>query len=253
MVDNSKGDNGEAKLRIETLTVVATGLAHEYADLMTIVLSSLEQLRRQPLDATGRQQLDRAERGVRTAARLTRQVLSLAGRRPGPERSVDVNRVIAGFGTMMRQALGDATTLALELAPEPLPVRLEGSQLELALLNLVRNAGEAMPEGGQVTVRTAGDSGSSAVEIAVVDTGVGMPPEIVERANQPFFSTKRRDRRPGQPRRDGLGLGLSMVKGFLIHCRGRMAIDTAPGRGTTVRLILPRSAEPPIAMGTDPV
>jgi signal transduction histidine kinase len=253
MIDGDKRDNEQAKLRIETLTAVATGLAHEYSDLMTIVLSSLEQLRRQPLDETGQQQLDRAERGVRTAARLTRQVLSLAGRRPGPELPVDINRVIAGFDTMMRQALGDASTLALELAPEPLPVRLEGSQLELALLNLVRNAGEAMPEGGRVTVRTAGDPSSSAVEIAVVDTGVGMPPEIVERASEPFFSTKRRERRPGQPRRGRLGLGLSMVKGLLAHCGGRMAIDTAPGRGTTVRLILPRSTEHPMGLGTDPV
>ena len=127
-------------------------------------------------------------------------------------------------------------TVVLELAPEPLAARIDPGQMELALLNLVRNAADAIPQGGRIVVSTRlrrydDVTGAAAVEIAVSDTGVGMAPEVVRRATEPFFTTKERGK--------GTGLGLSMVNGFAEQSDGRMEIESVPGAGTTVRLVFP--------------
>jgi signal transduction histidine kinase len=224
--------------RVELLGEMATGIAHEFNNLLTIELGSLEQLRRQPLNERGQTQLTRAEWGARQAERLARQMLNLADRRRVTQpQVVNLNATIAEFDKIISHAVKVGTRLMLELSPDPLPVRLDPIQLELALLNLVRNASDAM-ETGVITIRTTGHridglGGKPTVEVAVSDTGSGMPPEIAQQATTGFFTTKA----PGQ----GSGLGLWMVQSFVTDWDGKLDIETAVGQGTTVRLVFPRA------------
>ena len=226
--------------------LMAAGRAHELNNLLTIVLGSLEQMRRQPLDERGQQQLERAQWGARQAGRLSRQALSSARHDSDDEPLVDLNEAVGAFvRTMgrgaMGQCAGDGIRLVVETAPGPLPTRLDLGQLELALLNLVRNAADAMPGGDPVVLRTArhrtvGLGDGSTIEVSVSDTGTGMAPETVQRATAAFFTTKGRGR--------GTGLGLWMVQRFAQESGGKVEIETALSRGTTVRIILPRSEGP---------
>ena len=224
---------------------LGAGFAHELANLVMVVSGSLEQLRRQPLDKQGQRQLARAEWGAWQAVQLTRQVLSQAqGGDGGAEaEAVDLNAAVGGFADAIGQQVDGRVRLAAELAPGRLPVRLDPALLELVLLNLVRNAADAMPDGGTVTIRTCGPrldglGDQLATEVLVSDTGTGMPPAVVERAAEAFFTTK--------PRGKGTGLGLWMAHRFASTCDGKVKIETAPGQGTTVRLALPHrgDAEP---------
>ena len=217
--------------------------AHELANLMTVVTGSLRQLRRQPLDRQGQQQLTRAEWGAWQAVRLTRQVLSQAQGDDGEAEVVDLNAAVDGFVAAIGPQVDEHVRLAAELAPGRLPVRLEPALLDLVLLNLVRNAADAMPHGGTVVVRTRrprldGLGDRLSTEVSVSDTGTGMPPAVAERAAEAFFTTK--------PRGKGTGLGLWMAHRFASACNGKIEIETAQGRGTTVRLVLPyrSDAEP---------
>jgi len=224
--------------RVAVIGTIATGVAHEFNNLLTIVLGSLEQLHRQPLDERGCEQLERAEWGVRQAGRLARQVLSFVRREAGQPQQVDLNEIIRAFDKIMSHAAKDGTRLILELSQDRLPVCLDPGQLELALLNLVRNATDAMSGSGTITIRTAGHrmdglGERQTVEVAVSDSGTGMPPEVVDQATTSFFTTKA----PGQ----GTGLGLWMVKRFVATCGGKLDIDTAVGQGTTVKLVFPRA------------
>jgi signal transduction histidine kinase len=232
--------------RVQVIGAMASGMAHEFNNLLTIALGSLEQLRRQTLDERGRDQLERADWSVRQAGRLARQVLSFVRRDAGQPQQVDVNAVIGEFDKIMGHATSDRTRLIFELSDEALPVYLDPGQLELALLNLVRNAADATADRGSITIRTTahqidGTQGRQIVEISVSDTGTGMPLEVAERATTLFFTTKSE----GQ----GTGLGLWMVKRFVASCGGKLDIDTVVGRGTTVRLVFPRAD--PAASGRD--
>ncbi|MDQ2894007.1 MAG: ATP-binding protein [Pseudomonadota bacterium] len=127
--------------------------------------------------------------------------------------------------------------LAMEAAPGPLLARFDPEQLELALLNLVRNAADAMAGADPIVIRTAANrvtdrAGRATVEVAVSDTGTGMSPEVAQQSTNAFFSTKGRD--------GGTGLGLWRVQRFAAEAGGKVEIETAQGQGTTVRLILPR-------------
>ena len=214
--------------------------AHELANLMTVVSGSLEQLRRQPLSEQGQQQLARAEWGVRQAARLTRQVLSHARGDKDALVVADLNAVVGGFAAVIGQQVREDVLLAAELAARPLPVRLDAGLLELVLLNLVRNASDAIPEGGRVVLLTKGPrldglGDQLAVEVAVSDNGTGMAPNVAQQATEAFFTTK--------PHGKGTGLGLWMAHRFASTHGGKISIETAPGQGTTVRLSLPYAGD----------
>lgn len=218
---------------------IEAGAVHDLNNLLTVVLGSLEQLRRQSLDGRGQGQLDRAQWGVRQAGRLARQVLAASRDEGSGDGIVDLNEAVHSFDAMVGHVAGKGVTLVVEAAPKTLPARLDAGQLELALLNLVRNAADAMPGGGQVFVRTAGHrvdglGARPTVEVSVSDTGTGMAPEIVQRATDPFFTTK-----GGR----GTGLGLWLVQRFAHEAGGKVEIETGLGRGTTVRLTLPRAEE----------
>ena len=223
--------------RLETLGSMASGVAHEFNNLMTISLGSLSQLEKAiPEGSRERQRLDRVKWASQQAGRLTQQMLSFARRQFHDNQIVDLNQLLADFDHILRQMAGKRTTLELDLTPEPMMVELDAGQLEMALLNLVRNAADAMPDGGPIVVRTRrqegeGQSLPKAAQISVVDAGMGMTPDVVQRAVEPFFTTK--------PKGSGTGLGLSMVSGFAEQSGGVMTITSEPGRGSTVTLTFP--------------
>ncbi len=230
--------------RLETLGAMASGVAHEFNNLMTVVLGSLAQLERTlPEAGRDRQRLDRAKWASQQAGRLTQQMLSFARRQFHDNQAVDLNGLLEGFDGILRQIAGPRVALRLELAPTPVVAELDAGQLEMALLNLVRNAADAMAAGGSLVISTrAGDGGAAGggeagqegegwVALAVRDSGTGMSAETMRRAVEPFFTTK--------PPGTGTGLGLSMVNGFAVQSGGRMTIASEPGRGATVTLAFP--------------
>jgi signal transduction histidine kinase len=153
---------------------------------------------------------------------------------------VNLNEAVQGFDKMLTHIAGENVDVAIELAPQPLLVRVEPDQLELALLNLVRNASEAMAGIGRIVIRTSGHradglGGQPSVEVSVTDIGPGMSPDVVQHAAEPFFTTEE----PG----NGTGLGLWMVQRFVSASDGKLDIKTNPGLGTTVRLIFPRDED----------
>jgi PAS domain S-box-containing protein len=223
--------------RLETLGAMASSVAHEFNNLMTIALGSLRQLERDlPADEEQRIRLDRAQWAIGQAGRLTQQMLSFAHRQFHDDQLRDVNEIISNFDAILRQMTGKAVILTLQLAHSPMMVMIDASQFEMALLNLVRNAAVAMPEGGALLIQTRtsapleGKKGGT-VEVVIRDEGTGMAPEVMRRATEPFFTTK--------PQGAGTGLGLSMVKGFVEQSGGQMLIASQPTVGTTITLRFP--------------
>lgn len=213
---------------------VLSEVAHEVNNLMAIVIANLELASFHPSSDQQRKQLHRASWAASLAARLTREALTAARGGKTERQVIDINRAIAGMDSLPFQLENRDLALVQELEEGPLLVRLDPEQLELSLVNLVRNAADAMSDGGIVTIATGATPSSSWVEVAVADTGVGIPPEVIERVTEPFFTTKAAGR--------GTGLGLAVVRTFVEQVGGTLKIDTAPGKGTTVRLRFPRAA-----------
>jgi signal transduction histidine kinase len=229
--------------RAEALgAVFTTDIAHDLNELLTIALGSLEQLRRQSLDERGQRQLERAEWSVRQVGWLTKEVLSSGSHAVQDSQIADLNELVSEFQHMAEQAAGAGIAVAIKTTHEPLPARLDGEQLKLALLHLVRNAGQATAGKGWVTIRTAGHvvdglGGQPTVEVSVSDTGPGTSSETSERTTAGPSTINRSDR----------GTDLLMVQRFVVAAGGKIETETTAGRGTTVRLVFPRhriAAEP---------
>jgi CheY-like chemotaxis protein len=178
---------------------------------------------------------------------LTGHLLAFARRQPLSPRPVDLNAVIAGMHDLLRSALGPKVGIETHLASDLSPAMVDPTQIELVILNLVINARDAMPEGGVVTLATSdhrqpppgvaeAPAPAGFVTLSVRDTGTGMTPEVQAKAFEPFFTTKG----PGA----GSGLGLSQVFGTARQSGGDAVIDSAPQRGTTVSVFLPRAVLP---------
>jgi len=225
--------------RLEAMARLTAGLAHDFNNLMTVIVNSLDLVERFGDDPQRRRELlQPAHRAADHASLLTRQLLSFSRRQAlAPER-LDVNAQLRRSATLLRRACDETIRIEYRLAPGELPVVVDACQLEAALLNLVLNARDAMEGGGTIVV-TTGIAGPDAVcgrevRVAVSDTGIGMAPEVAERAMDPFFTTKDVGK--------GSGLGLSQVHGFVCQSGGRMVITSRPGGGTRVELCLPYAA-----------
>lgn len=181
------------------------------------------------------------ERAATRGATLTQQLLSFARQQPLQRERHNLNQVIGAFEAVLRRACNESITLTLNLAPTLSPVRIDSTQFEVALLNLVSNARDAMPDGGTLIIATEHvDLGERQigqlpsgryVKVTVKDSGCGMPAEVASRAIEPFFTTKEIGK--------GTGMGLSQVYGFVQQCEGDLALETAIGKGTAVSLYLP--------------
>jgi signal transduction histidine kinase/ActR/RegA family two-component response regulator len=236
--------------RLEAMGRLTGGVAHDFNNLLTAILGNIEIAQMRVRDAGVLRVLDGAARAAERGARLVESLLAFARRQRLTTETVDANALVRDFTNLVRRTLPETIAIELALAPAPLFCRADAAQLEAALLNLVINARDAMAEsGGTVTFTTAertltaGDLADNVearpgafVTIAVADNGSGMEPAVRERAFEPFFTTKDIGK--------GSGLGLSQVYGFVRQLGGHVTLDSAPGRGTTVRLHLPAAAAP---------
>jgi signal transduction histidine kinase len=180
-------------------------------------------------------------RAVDRGARLTQQLLAFARQQPLQAETRSINRVVAGFESVLRRAVNANIDFSIALAPHTASAVIDSARFESALLNLVVNARDAMPDGGQLRIATAnvtldaGRPGTLApgdyVRVTVSDNGTGMPPDVVARAFEPFFTTKEVGK--------GTGLGLSQVYGFIKQSGGEVVIESRPGEGTSIRIYLP--------------
>ncbi|MFG1360007.1 response regulator [Xanthobacter pseudotagetidis] len=244
----------EAQLRqaqkMEAVGQLTGGIAHDFNNLLTVIVGNLEAAERRigPENLQARTFLDHCRQGAMRAATLTQRLLAFSRRQPLDPKPTDVNRLLVGMSQMLRSALGERVTLETVLSGGLWPTEIDRNQLENAVLNLAVNARDAMPDGGKLTIETANayldDAYAEAhdvvagqyVVICVSDTGTGMPPEVMARVFEPFYSTK--------GPRDGTGLGLSQVYGFVKQSGGHVKIYSEVGEGTTVKLYLPRLERP---------
>ncbi|HEY0198763.1 MAG TPA: PAS domain S-box protein [Rhodanobacter sp.] len=247
----------EAQLRqsqkMEAMGHLTGGIAHDFNNLLQGITGALE-LVGQRIGENRTDDLERFVAGAlasaRRAAALTHRLLAFSRRQPLDPRSVAANPLVASMEDLLRRTTGAHIDIAFDLADDLWATHCDTNQLENAVLNLVINARDAMPDGGRLTIGTRNIDLQAAVAdrlgmapghyvcVAVSDTGVGMPPEVIERAFDPFFTTKAM----GQ----GTGLGLSMVYGFAGQSKGYCKIESEADRGTTVRLYLPRHHGPPV-------
>ncbi|MGG5888183.1 ATP-binding protein [Falsiroseomonas sp. HC035] len=235
--------------RMEAVGQLTGGLAHDFNNLLTVILGSAELLAEQLEHDPDLLQLAETTRlAAERGGDLTRSLLAFARRQPLDPRPTDVGSELRRVEVLLRRTLGEHIECRFDLATNLPPALVDPAQLEAALLNLVLNARDAMPQGGLLTVETASallDAAYAAqheevaageyIAIAVTDTGCGMTPEVMAQVFEPFFTTKEFGR--------GSGLGLSMVFGFVKQSQGHIRIYSEPGQGTTVKLYLPRAAD----------
>jgi PAS domain S-box-containing protein len=230
--------------KMDSVGRLSGGIAHDFNNLLTVIIGNLESALESGADGA-RDALDNALQAAERGATLTQRLLAFSRRQALMPEEVDLNRLVAGMDDMLRRTLGEDIEVAMRLDPRLWSTMVDRGQLETALLNLVINARDAMPEGGKLTIETGNvqldDSYASMnadVEpghyamLSVADTGCGMAPEVAERATEPFFTTKEVGK--------GTGLGLSVVYGFVKQSRGHMKIYSEVGVGTSVRIYLPR-------------
>ena len=262
----------EAELRqaqkMEAIGQLTGGIAHDFNNLLGVIIGNVEYLIDALRDTAEHANLaQEILESALSGADLTRRLLAFARRQTLQPRRIDLNAYLPNHVMIIRRLLGETVQLEVTLAENLWPTRADPSQVGDALLNLAINARDAMPHGGRIRIRTANahlemdeqdlemEPGDYVV-LSVADTGTGMPPEILERAVEPFFTTKG----PGS----GSGLGLSMIFGFAKQSGGHLDIKSELGRGTTVRLYLPRAlgaevedegetAEPPMPIGRESV
>jgi len=258
----------EAALRqsqkMDAIGQLTGGIAHDFNNMLTGILSSLDIVRMRldmgRLDGLERF-LDAATASSQRAAALTQRLLAFSRRQSLDSRTVELNELVGSVQHLLRSTLGETIRIQTAISQTPLRANLDSNQFESALLNLAINARDAMPDGGELQLQTMhvhvadGEvptipAGEYAV-VSVSDSGMGMPPEVVERIFEPFFTTK--------PIGKGTGLGLSMVYGFMQQSGGHITVDSVPGQGTTVSLFMPVVHEvtedddapnaPPVSLG----
>ncbi len=241
---------GQAQ-KMEALGQLTGGIAHDFNNLLQVITGYTDILTA-GLDRpdADRARLRRAADNIRTAAdraaTLTRQLLAFARKQHLEGRSVNLNALVKGLGALANPTLGEAVTVSLDLADGLWNCRVDPNQTEVALLNILINARDAMPNGGRVVIATqnrevardqaVGPDGLAPgryVTVSVTDNGTGIPPALLARVMDPFFTTKEEGK--------GTGLGLSMVYGFARQSGGAAHIESEVGRGTAIRLSFPAS------------
>lgn len=228
--------------RMEAFGQLTGGVAHDFNNLLTIITGNLELLGDAGNQPAARTLLKRASDAADMGAALTKRLLTFARRRRLSPQVLDLNELVLGLMEILKRSIGEPITLTTMLAGNLWKTKVDASEVENAILNLAINARDAMPHGGALIVETRNiarealpfdGAGREFVILSVSDTGEGMPPEVLERAFEPFFSTKE----PGR----GTGLGLSTLYGFAEQSGGHATIESQLGKGTTVTLYLPRA------------
>ncbi|NJC34591.1 PAS domain S-box-containing protein [Sphingomonas jejuensis] len=231
--------------KMEAVGQLTAGLAHDFNNLLQVVNGNLELLESQLEGERSLRYLQRARAAAERGAKLTGQLLAFARKTRLDPRPIDINECINAFVDVMDSSIGKQVELQLSLRRNLPKAVLDPEQFEMAVLNIALNARDAMPEGGVVEIVTGkihlnGDASSRElapgdyITIEIRDHGEGMPDHVVERAIEPFFTTKQTGK--------GTGLGLAMASGFVQQSRGRLEIESEVGSGTTVRMLFPVAA-----------
>ena len=229
--------------KMEAVGQLTGGVAHDFNNLLAVILGNLELLKkRMPPDPRTDKFIDNAIEGARRGASLTQRMLSFARKQEMHVEPVNIPHLINGMMELLRSSIGSQMPIETHVTGESLVAMVDPHQLELAILNLVVNARDAMPEGGVIALAISRRENASAdlapgpyISIAVRDTGAGMDEETLSRAQEPFFTTKGVGK--------GTGLGLSMVHGFAAQSGGALLLKSAVGLGTTAEILLPATDE----------
>jgi len=227
--------------KMESIGQLTAGLAHDFNNLLQVVNGNLELLSAARDPERIKRYVAAAQSAAERGAKLTRQLLAFARKTRLEPRAVDLAQLVSEFSDLIESAVAGQVELHLSLRRGLSHVVVDPDQLEMALLNIVNNARDAMPGGGLVTIATVparveedGDGDLPAgdyVALEVRDDGQGMSPDVIERAIEPFFTTKGVGK--------GTGLGLAMASGFVRQSGGRLEIESEPGQGTTIRMLFP--------------
>jgi signal transduction histidine kinase/ActR/RegA family two-component response regulator len=230
--------------RIEAIGQLTGGVAHDFNNLLTVISGGLEMLRRNKDPRRRERLMDGMQQAAQRGATLTKQLLAFSRRQELKPEPIDVAYQIGGMRDLLDRSLRGDVQVVFEFATDLWAVEADAGELEFVVLNLAVNARDAMPNGGTIIVRAEncaaliGDClNGDYVRLSVSDTGTGMPPEVLARVFEPFYTTKEIGK--------GSGLGLAQVYGFASQSQGAVHIDSSVGSGTTVSLYLPRSEKIP--------
>ena len=266
LADIAARERVEGQLRqlqkMEAVGQLTGGVAHDFNNMLAIIIGSLDLARRRLTGAEDARLgacLENAMESANTAAQLTSRLLAFSRQQPLQPQPIDPNKLVAGMSELLRRTVLEDVRMETVLAGGLWRVSADPNQLESAILNLCINSRDAMPDGGLLTIETSNAylddvyaAGEAEVEagqyvmVGVTDTGTGMPPDVVERAFDPFYTTKGVGK--------GTGLGLSQVYGFVKQSGGHVKIYSEPGHGTTVKVYLPRllQGEPAVLGASTP-
>jgi signal transduction histidine kinase len=236
--------------KTQAVVQLAGGIAHDFNNLLMTILGNSEMLTAKLEAGTPMHEMaSLIDEAAQHAAELTRRLLAVARRQPLRPQAIEIDRLAAELVERARGILGAGIVIELSRRHDLQPAMADPAALEAAILNLLNNARDAMPDGGRLLIETgmAQVDGASARQvgalapgsyatISVTDNGMGMSPEVARRAFDPFFSTKRGGK--------GRGLGLSTIEGFANQSGGHVSLASAPGKGTTVTIYLPAASGP---------
>jgi two-component system, cell cycle sensor histidine kinase and response regulator CckA len=222
-------------MKMEAVGRLAGGVAHDFNNLLTVIAGYAELVSATLNTPDFRvEDLDEIKRAAHRASLLTRQLLAFGRKQVLRPEVLDINVVVREVGRLVSRLIGEDIELVLETTSAPLPVFGDRSQVEQVLMNLAVNARDAMPTGGRLIIRTEGNE--STVFLIVMDTGIGMTPQLLENIFEPFFTTKEVGK--------GTGLGLSTAYGIVKQSKGDIKVQSDVNKGTVFTISLPRVCEP---------
>ena len=226
--------------KLESLGQLTGGVAHDFNNLLQVILNGVSLIETRHDASSSRPTLDGMRRAVKRGTDLTRHLLAFSRRQPVHPAPIDLRQHLQGMREMLTRSLRGDLQVEMHFGADLWPVELDAGELELAVLNLAVNARDAMPGGGTISISADNASQATAagqvgdfVRLCIADSGVGMSPEVRARAFDPFFTTKETGK--------GSGLGLAQVYGFATQAGGEVQIESSPGLGTAVTLLLPRT------------
>lgn len=222
-----------AVARLEAIGQLTGGIAHDFNNLLTAISGNIESyIHQHPERGEVSEELREIRRSADRAADLTRQLLAFGRPRLDTSHPVDLNQRIRNMASLLHRLIGDRIRIRTELAEHLRPVRIDPGRLEQVVMNLALNARDAMPGGGQLTLRTT-DHQHRFIRLDIMDTGHGIEPELRSRIFEPYFTTKSEGA--------GTGLGLLTVQSIVREAGGHITVSSAPGSGAMFSVFLPRA------------
>ncbi len=216
--------------RLKVLGTLAANIGHEFNNIVQVMSNSIEIASRESVSDKQKRNLERVAWGFEQARTLAKQMLALARKQDQVSSIFDLNQVIRDFDKIIEQIVRRCVKLQFEFHPDTLNIQANRGQLELAVLNLIKNASDAISDRGTITIKTS--IANDLVELDIIDDGCGMDDDIITNMFKPFFTTKLET--------GGTGLGLPMVLEFMVQSGGTVDVRSTPNIGTTIKLLFPK-------------